>query len=272
MRWSAHISWLFAELPYAERVGAARRAGFSAIESAWPAESGGDGDALARAVAEHGVDVVLLNAAGGDVAAGERGFVNDSSRREEADAAFAAAVELARRVGAPSVNLHVGRALPDVPEARQRAAVVAALRAFARVAAGDGLRLLLEPVNAIESPGFLAPTPDAAVALIEETGADELGLLLDIYHVARAGDDPLAAIARHGERIAHVQVSDWPGRGAPGSGSLDFDAILDALAASGYRGAVGLEYDARGQTEATLATLMSRRSSPARGRGRRARW
>lgn len=251
MRWSAHISWLFAELPFLERVGAARAAGFSTIESAWP-EAERDRAMLPAAVAEHGVDVALLNCAAGDAAGGERGFVNDDSRREEAERAFADALALAAAVGAPNVNVFVGRALPGVPESRQRAAIVAALRSFAPLAADAGVRILLEPVNAIEHPGFLAPTPDAAVALIEEVGDDRLGLLLDVHHVARAGDDPLDAIARHGERIGHVQVSDHPGRGAPGTGRLDFAAIFEALAASGYDGAVGLEYEPRGPTEPTL--------------------
>lgn len=114
---------------------------------------------------------------------------------------------------------------------------------------------LLEPVNAIENPGFLAPTPDAVVALIEDVGDDRLGLLLDVYHVARGGDDPADAIARHGERIGHVQVSDHPGRGAPGTGQLDFAAIFERLAASGYDGAVGLEYEPRGATELALGFM-----------------
>lgn len=257
MRWSAHISWLFAELPYLQRAGAARAAGFSTIESAWP-DDAQDRDGLARAVDAAGVRIALLNCAAGDTARGERGFLNDAARREQAERDFAEALALATAVGAPNVNVLVGRALPGIDEARQRAAIVSALRSFAPLAAAAGVRIVLEPVNAIENPGFLAPTPDAAAELIELAGAehaDRFGLLLDVYHVACAGDDPVEAIARHGKRIGHVQVSDWPGRGAPGTGTLDFGAILAALAASGYDGALGLEYDARGETERTLGFL-----------------
>ncbi|HTA04987.1 MAG TPA: TIM barrel protein [Solirubrobacteraceae bacterium] len=251
MRFSAHISWLFTELPYLELVGAARAAGFSTIESAWPDDQG-DREGLAAAVAEQrraapDFAVALLNCPAGDTDGGERGFINDDSRRDEAEAAFAAAVELAVAIGAPKLNLLVGRALPGVPESSQRDAIVAALRSFAPVARQHGLRILLEPVNAIENPGFLAPTPDAAVALIEAAGAehaDQLGLLLDIYHVARAGDDPARAIERHRKWIGHVQISDHPGRGAPGTGSLPIWELLEQLRTSRYEGAVGLEYQA----------------------------
>ncbi len=209
----------------------------------------------------HGVEVALLNFPAGDVAHGERGYVNDESRREEAERGFTDALELAVTIGAPNLNLLVGRALPGVSEERQRAAVLAALRSFAPIAATAGVRILLEPLNASENPGFLAPTPDAAAALIEAVGSDALGLLLDVYHVACAGEDPAGAIARHGELIGHVQVADHPGRGAPGSGSLACWEILEALAASGYDGAVGFEYDARGETERSLGFLREPRAA-----------
>lgn len=267
MRWSAHISWLFIERPYLERVGAARAAGFSTIESAWPADER-DRTGLAAIVAEQRHEspdfaVALLNCPAGDTAAGERGFINDEARREEAEAGFAEAVELAVAIGAPNLNLLVGRALPGVPESRQRAAIVSALRSFAPVAGERGLRILLEPVNEIENPGFLAPTADAAVQLIEAAGpehAEQLGLLLDIYHVARAGDDPVRAIERHAQWIGHVQVSDHPGRGAPGTGELPIWELLEALQASRYEGAVGLEYKAPAPTEESLGFMREPRA------------
>ena len=256
---SAHISWLFTERPYLERVGAARDAGLRTIETAWPAPAERDG--LAAALAEHDVGVALLNCEEGDVANGERGFVNDPARREEAERAFAAAAELATRVGARQINVLVGRQLADVGRERQWRAVVETLRAFAEEARARGLGIVLEPLNEIENPGYLAPTPPAAAALIEQVGSDAVGLLLDVYHVARVGDDPLAAIERHAALIRHVQLADFPGRGQPGSGSLDIWTLLERLDASGYTGAVGLEYEPRGTGAASLAFLADKRAT-----------
>ncbi|HTA35381.1 MAG TPA: TIM barrel protein, partial [Solirubrobacteraceae bacterium] len=232
MRWSAHISWLFAELPYPQRVAAARAAGFQTIETAWP-EHGQDRAGLIQAVAErrrggHEFTVALLNCPAGDTAHGERGFLNDPARRGEAEEALDAAIELASAIGARKLNVLVGRAQDDVTESRQRAAVLGALRAFAPVVAGAGLQLVLEPINARDFPGYLAPSANAIVELIEASGDDRIGLLLDSFHLARAGEDPAVAIARHAERIAHVQLSDCPGRGAPGTGTLDFVTIFSA--------------------------------------------
>jgi hydroxypyruvate isomerase len=266
VRWSAHISWLFRELPYLERPAAARAAGFDAIESAWP-ESARDRAELGRVVSEqraaagaegHEFDVVLLNCPVGDTVNGERGFLNNPARREEAERGFAEAVELALVLGAPNLNLLVGRALPDVPGDIQREAVVDALRSLAPLAGAADLRILLEPINPIENPGFLAPTPDVAVELIDAVGtehAGQLGLLLDVYHVARGGGDPAVAIMRHHERIRHVQISDCPGRGAPGTGSLPIRELLGKLSRYGYDGVVGLEYDSGDPTAATFEIL-----------------
>jgi hydroxypyruvate isomerase len=258
LRWSAHISWLFRELPYLERVGAARRAGFGLIETAWPGPEERRG--LTATLAEHGVEVALLNCNAGNLEAGERGFAGDPARREELERDFLAAVELAGAIGAPSINLLLGRRLPGLGAAAQRRALVAALRELAPQAAARGLRILLEPLNAIENPGYLAPTPRAVVELIEQCGSDALGLLLDVYHVARVGGDPLEEIARFAAFIGHVQVSDYPGRGQPGTGALAVWSILERLDGSGYRGSVGLEYEPRGTSGSSLAFLSDERS------------
>lgn len=251
---SAHISWLFGEHPYLERVEAARLAGFSWIESAWPADAD-DRERLPAVLAEHGMRMALLNCFAGDVEHGERGFAGEPARREELEQSFLAAAELAQRTGAEKLNLLVGRAPAGARVWPRRAAVVEALRALAPQAAARGLRLLIEPVNAIDSPGYLAPTPRDAAELVEAVGSDALGVLLDVYHVARAGADPLAAVRRCSALIGHVQIADFPGRGQPGSGSLDLRRILEALDAAGYAGAVGLEYTPSGASAASLAFL-----------------
>jgi hydroxypyruvate isomerase len=241
LTWSAHISWLFAELPYLERIGAARRAGFEHIETGWPRQPA-DREGLAVAVAEHGVGVVLLNCNEGDIAAGERGFLNDAARRKELEHDFLAAAELAQRVGARNLNLLVGRALSDIPLARQRRRILDVLRELVVEAEARGLRILLEPLNLIENPEYLLASAQAAAEVIERCDSEAIGILLDVYHVARGGGDPLVAIERYAPLIGHVQISDLPGRGVPGSGSLELSRMLEALEARGYEGSVGLEY------------------------------
>jgi hydroxypyruvate isomerase len=262
LTWSAHISWLFGEVPYLQRVEAAQRAGFQCIETAWPQQAA-DRDGLGVKVAEHGIGVALLNCNEGDIASGERGFLNDNARRAELERDFLAAAELAQRIGARNLNLLVGRALPDIPITRQRWRILNALRELAVEAQARGLRILLEPLNYLENPDYLLATPQAAAELIERCDSDAVGMLLDVYHVARVGADPLVAIEHYAELIGHVQISDFPGRGQPGSGSLELWRMLEALAGSGYEGPIGLEYVPNG-TEVEPMDFLKDARSPVR--------
>ena len=67
-------------------------------------------------------------------------------------------------------------------------------------------------------------------------------MLADTYHLARAGSDPVGVIAEHARRIHHVQLADHPGRGAPGTGTVDFAGVVAALDRSDYAGMIGLEH------------------------------
>ncbi|MCO8276237.1 TIM barrel protein [Actinoplanes sp. TRM 88003] len=59
------------------------------------------------------------------------------------------------------------------------------------------------------------------------------------------------------ESVDYVQIADSPGRGEPGSGALDWPAVLATLRHSGYDGPIGLEYFPTIETMASLATIRS---------------
>ena len=77
---------------------------------------------------------------------------------------------------------------------------------------------------------------------MDKSPADNLRMLADVYHLATMGEDLRDTLSRYADRIGHVQVADVPGRGAPGTGTLDFEAVFAHLAGQGYAGLVGLEY------------------------------
>ena len=112
----------------------------------------------------------------------------------------------------------------------------------ATTSAASGATVLVEPLNLLDTPGYLLPTVDAALALIARIGKPNVKIQFDVFHVVRAGDDPLEAARRAAGHIGHVQIADVPGRHEPGSGELPFDAIFDTLRGVGYDGDIGLEY------------------------------
>jgi hydroxypyruvate isomerase len=82
-------------------------------------------------------------------------------------------------------------------------------------------------------------------------------LLFDAYHVARVGGDVVQSFERCARVISHVQIADCPGRGAPGTGRVDYRAFLAVLALREYGGWIGAEYAPGEPSHATLAWLRS---------------
>jgi hydroxypyruvate isomerase len=248
---SAHISLLFAEHPYPERIGRARAAGFAWVESWWPATPE-DREALVAGPREHGVRVALVNTDGGDMALGERGFLCDPANEERGRRAFLDGLDLAARAGARSLHALVGCVPAGVTEAAAWDQASGMLAELVPEAQARGVAVVVEALNPHTAPGYLAPTPEAARRLAEPVGA---GVLLDSFHMLRLGRDPAAEARALAGAIGHVHVADAPDRTAPGTGELDLPAFLEAVEDAGYDGPVGLEYDAGGDTPGSLRFL-----------------
>jgi hydroxypyruvate isomerase len=249
-RFEVNCSILFAELPLERRAGAAAKAGFAGVEFWWPwgamVPSDAEADAFVGSVAAAGVELVSMNFHAGDMAAGERGIVSHPARASEFRENVVAAVEIARRAGCGLLNAPYGVRLPGVDVAEQEAVAIENLAFAAREAARAGVSVLVEAINSADIPGFPVDTSGKALAVINEAnataGPPNIGLLADLYHWARMGEDVADVLSKHRESILHVQVADVPGRGAQGTGALDFEPLLRQLAEQGYDGWVGLEY------------------------------
>lgn len=248
---------LFTEVPPIRRPQAARDAGFSLIESWWPVAD--DVDGWVEAVASAGIGVSCLNANAGDLAAGERGFCNLAEHDERTFAEVGEALNLAMRVGAPCLNVLPGLTQGETPHATQVDHAVDIYRALGAMAAACNVTVVIEPINALDVPGYLLPTADDVAAVLARVDHPSVRMLFDAYHCARSGADAIDQIARHADLIRHAQYADCPGRGAPGTGDLPFDSVIEALDRCGYRGALGMEYAPGGPTESTLGFLHSHR-------------
>ncbi len=250
---SAHLSMLFTEHVVTDRPAAARDAGFRAVESWWPPD-----EVIASWAAEIqrlGLELACLNAYAGNLDQGERGFLNVPAMRERVLEDIGRAIALAHELGARNVNVLIGRDRGDLPRRVQWLSVVETLREASTMAAEAGVGLVVEHLNEKDIPGYLAPTAASAVKLIEAVGSPSVRLLYDAYHAAMAGSDPTREAADLVELIGHVQFADVPGRGAPGTGTLDLWALEESLRAAGYAGPIGLEYAPRGLTLASLSFL-----------------
>jgi hydroxypyruvate isomerase len=251
VRYDINLSILFTELPLLERPAAAAAAGFDAVEFWWPFDravpDGSDIDLFAGAVEDAGVQLVGLNFFAGDMAGGDRGLVSWPARSAELRDNIDVALALGARLGCRAFNALYGNRDDDATSEQQDELAVENLALAAKAAAAYGAVVLLEPVSG--APRYPLLTSADVVAVLDRverhSGATNLRLLFDLYHLTVNGDDVPAAIDAHAARTGHVQVADAPGRNEPGTGGIGH---LAALAAAGYSGWVGLEYKPSGSS------------------------
>lgn len=254
---AANVSLLFGEHDYSDRFAAARAAGFTTVESWWPfptaAPSRAEVDGLCQAVEDAGVRLVGLNFFAGDMPGGERGVLSDPDRRAEFADSLAVVAAVHERTGCPVFNALYGQrrngidpAVQDACARENLATAVETLPASATV--------VLEALTIGENGDYPLTTCLQVADVLDSVGP-RVALLFDTYHLTNNGEDLLACVAKYGSRIGHVQLADSPGRHEPGTGSIDFPAVLRALSASGYEGLVAAEYRPAGDTVAGLGWL-----------------
>jgi len=245
-RFDVNCSILLTELPLAARPAAARAAGFGGVEFWWPwtamVPADAEADAFVRSIGDAGVELVSLNFHAGDMAAGQRGILSHPGRSAQFREHIAACVEIAGRTGCTRLNAPYGLRADGPDHDTQDSVAVENLRLAAEAAGKVGASVLVEAINSVDIPGFPVDTSARAMAVIEQVGARNVGFLADLYHLAKMGENVAEVLTRYRDRILHVQVADPPGRGAPGSGTLDFEPAFAALARDRYAGWVGLEY------------------------------
>ncbi|MFI1962873.1 TIM barrel protein [Streptomyces pathocidini] len=257
-RFDVNLSILFTELPLLERPAAAAAAGFGAVELWWPwvdspTPEQAELDALRGALDDAGTRLVGLNFYAGQLPGPDRGAL--SLPGEESDrfrANIDVAAGFARSVGCTALNALYGNRVEGVDPQVQDALALENLVLAARAADRVGATLLVETLNRPESPRYPLVSAEAAIEVVDKvnaaTGLGNATFLMDLYHLSMNGEDLHRVIERHTGKTGHVQIADNPGRGAPGSGDLDFADLFERLDKAGYEGWVGLEYKSPAET------------------------
>jgi sugar phosphate isomerase/epimerase len=150
-------------------------------------------------------------------------------------------VELAGEIGsAVTIGILSGRLGNCEGEERRsrRAWALECLEQVCRAAERSGVTVLLEPLNRYECDYINTLADGAQVAA--ETGAPNLKLLADTFHMNIEEADITASLRAAGGLVGHVHLADT-NRRAPGHGHLDVRSVLGALANVGYRGFLSFE-------------------------------
>jgi hydroxypyruvate isomerase len=252
-KFAANLTMLFNEAPFLDRFELAAKAGFRAVEFLFP--YAWDAQDLRARLDGNGLKLVLHNLPAGDWEAGERGIACHPARVDEFRAGVGRAIGYAKALGVGQLNCLAGKAPADVDDATLRRTFVDNLRFAATALKQEGLKLLVEPINTFDIPGFYLSRTAQAAAILDEVGADNAFIQYDIYHAQRMEGELAATFDRHQSRIAHVQLADNPGRHEPGTGEINYDFLFAHLDARGYDGWIGCEYKPATTTTAGLSWL-----------------
>ncbi len=253
-KFAANLSMLFTEQPFLDRFEAAAKAGFAAVEFLFPyAFSAAD---IKQRLDGNGLTLVLHNLPAGNWEAGERGIACLPDRVDEFRAGVATAIEYATVLGVPQLNCLAGKAPAGVDEALLRQTFVANLKFAAAALKQAGLKLLIEPINGYDIPGFYLNRTAQALAILDEVASDaetdNAYVQYDIYHAQRMEGELAATLQKHLARIGHIQLADNPGRNEPGTGEINYAFLFGHLERIGYTGWIGCEYKPATTTEAGL--------------------
>jgi hydroxypyruvate isomerase len=250
-RFCANLGFLFPEMPFLDRFEAAARAGFTGVEFGSPYEY--KAAELHARLNGAGLTQVLINSPAGNRAAGERGFACLPGREGDFRDGVEQALDYAVALGCQRVHVMAG-----VPPARLAPDTALALYAANLAWAGErglaaGVRLVIEPLNPRDAPGYLLRTQEQGAAIAAAIGRDRLGLQFDIYHCQIAQGDVTTRLAALMPAIDHMQLADVPGRHEPGTGEIGWEYVFRRIDELGYAGWIGCEYTPLGDTAAGLA-------------------
>ena len=242
VEFSANIGFLWKELPFLERIAAAKAAGFPWVEFHDQAQ---DADPAAVRAALGGTPVAGLNVRHRDT----NGLAALPGREADAAADIAEAAATAKAVGAKAVHVLCGRT-DDAGGATRLAA-----RLTEAAAAAPEIVFLIEPICAQAIPGYFLNTVEEAAAILERVGAPNARIMFDCFHVQRAGGDLLARYRTHKDLVGHIQIAGGLTRAEPDDGEINYPWLIPALQDAGYTGPFGAEYNPAGKVEAGLGWM-----------------
>ena len=243
---AANLTMLFNEHGFMDRFEAAARAGFRGVEFLFPYAF--DADRIADRLDTWQLDLVLHNLPAGNWEAGERGIACHPDRIGEFQDGVGEAIRYATALGVKQLNCLAGIQPPGVAGDDARKTVVNNLRFAADMLKEHKIRLLIEPINTFDIPGFYLSRTQQAVDLIKETGSDNLYVQYDIYHMQRMEGEIANTIKANLDIIRHIQLADNPGRFEPGTGEINYRYLFGMLDRIGYDGWIGCEYKPRAGT------------------------
>ncbi len=253
LKFSANISMLFTEVELVRRFELAKLAGFKGVEIQFPYSL--SAIKIKEILDDQQLVLPLFNVDADDLLQGGEGLASAPEKKQQFRAAVNQALEYAEILKPEVINVLPGRCY-DLSRVHEYLETFKENLAFAEAAfASLGLKTVFEAINTKDMPGFIINNGSGMLAILDELKLPNLLMQYDIYHLTMMGENVNYFISRHAHQIGHIQFADCPGRGQPGTGSVDFATVFSTINNSNYCGWVGAEYKPIGKTNNSLAWL-----------------
>jgi len=249
-KFCANLTMLWNELDFLDRFAAAAKAGFTGVEYLFPYDH--DMNRLAEELQKHNLTQVLHNLPAGNWAKGERGIGCHPRRVAEFKEGVGSAIGYAQALGCKQVNCLAGIRPSQLDPTVARETFIKNLQFAAAWLKSVDIKLLIEPVNTRDIPGFFLNNSRQALDIIIAVGSDNLYLQYDLYHAQIMEGDLARTIETNLKLIPHMQLADNPGRNEPGTGEINYPFLFEHVDRLGYPGWIGCEYKPKTTTDAGL--------------------
>jgi hydroxypyruvate isomerase len=254
-QFAANLTMLFNEHPFMDRFEIAAESGFKAVEFLFPYAY--KASEIRQKLDQNNLRLVLHNLPAGDWDEGERGIACLPDRLDEFKASVAKAIEYAKVLGVGQLNCLAGKAPAGLSQELLRATLIANLRYAAVELKKVNIKLLIEPINTFDVPGFYLSKTQQALEILNEVDSDNVYIQYDIYHAQRMEGELSKTLEKNISRIAHIQLADNPGRHEPGTGEINYAYLFKLIDQIGYQGWIGCEYRPATQTQSGLGWIKS---------------
>jgi hydroxypyruvate isomerase len=251
--YAVNVEMTWGSLPFLDRIRKVKEAGFSHYEF-WPWR-GKDIDAIVKLNQELGLTTSQFSAS--PVKGFGHGITDpDPARREEFEEEIRSALPAARKLGVKKLCVVAGEETKGRSREEQTAAVIACLKAGARIVEPEGITLILEPLNIlVDHPRQLVVHSAEAAEILRAVGSPSVKMLFDIYHQQISEGNLSGNIRKYRDLIGYIQLADHPGRHEPNTGEINYPYVLRTIHDIGYRDPIGMEMSPRNDPMVAFAAI-----------------
>jgi hydroxypyruvate isomerase len=254
MKLAAHLEMNFEKgVSFRERWQTVHRLGYKGCEFVWRSHDLAETTDLQK---QYPLKVSVLGGTTGGKPGGDRPALVWPEDRERLAVDVEMAISYAKQLSCPRLIMVIGNLIEGWSTEKLRQEAVASLKSVAPLLEKAGVTVVIEPLNSkVDHKGVYCNNSTEACKIVEAVGSSNVKILYDVYHMQIMEGNVISTIRDRHDYIGYYHLAKVPGRFEPIGGELNFPAILEAIASTGYDDFVGLEYRPSRNSAAVLEEL-----------------